>query len=154
MKKQFIPLISVVLTITAVVVFYTGRDFFMGERKATTLVVPPDPDVQILIGNMEAKDSVVADLIAGRITLAEAGGSFQTIDASRPSHLHSFLSIYPGRSDRERMCRQVIAHVNTKLEGRPEHDAVVAGLEADLQKQIAAEPPPLAPVVGPRSSID
>jgi hypothetical protein len=155
MKKQNVVLISVVLLLAAAVTYYCVRVVFVGEPKASASVLPPDPDVGILTKNLQAKDRVVADLIARQITLVEAAEHFQSINALRPSKLQVYPLPFPGRTEQERTCRQVIFYVHTKLEGRPAHDAVVAGLEADLQKVLAADrAAPVGPVMSPKTSID
>jgi hypothetical protein len=165
MKKQIAAMIGAAVMVTVTAGFlYRGCGIFSGGTKGddqrtgseplvlpflSREVVPPNPDVALIQKNLEAKDEVAREVIAGRMTLAEAAARFRTIDASRPPHLPVHLDVVPGSSDEERICRQVIAYVENNLEGRPDRDAVLARLEADLRRHLEVKKPigsPTAPV--------
>jgi hypothetical protein len=76
-------------------------------------------------------------VIAGRLTLLEAAARFQAITLSRPAHMPVSLAGYPGGSDEERFCRQVIAYVESLLEDVSERRAVVVRLNCELRAHLA-----------------
>src|SRR4051794_7161914 len=59
---------------------------------------PADSGVKVLLDNMQAKDGIAQDLIAERLTVAEAITGFQAVDARRPSHLPLSLPEVGGES--------------------------------------------------------
>jgi hypothetical protein len=81
------------------------------------------------------KHRLAAEVIEGRLGLLEAARHYRDLDEQPPPfHWEQFRHNFPGRSDDERHCRQVIAFVRGTL---PEHQradpAVVARLEAELE---------------------
>jgi hypothetical protein len=81
--------------------------------------------------NLQAKIRVVEDLGDRRLTLLEAAGRFR--DLSYPARdylLGWFRAVYPGQSDEERWCRQVICHVRG-------HRRELAALADELEKELA-----------------
>jgi len=77
-------------------------------------------------------------VIDGRLTLAKAAARFRAINASRPHHKPVRLDHYPGQTDEERVCRQVISYVESKLADRPDASAILARLECQLKEHLAA----------------
>jgi hypothetical protein len=84
------------------------------------------------------KEAVVQDLIDGRLGLLEAAARFRDLNERLPAFpWGEFRQVYPGGSDDERHCRQVIAFVLANVRSRPEGDAAVVGrLEAELQGRL------------------
>jgi len=101
----------------------------------------------------QARRDVVAAVIAGRTTLVEAAGAFRELNRGSPSsYWRAFGNLYPGTSDEERHCRQVIAYVRTELEVYPGgENEVVRRLEAELRAHLVRgrlhlpEPPRTGP---------
>jgi hypothetical protein len=173
MKKQIAAMIGVAFLLTVVAgSLYRGHNFMIGSDNAddpragkeahpvpfwSLNYIPPDPDFAALQRNMEAKDAVAEEVIAGRMTLAEAADRFRVINAARPSHLPFHLDAFPGGGDEERNCRHVIRFVDSSLMGRPDREAVVARLESELQRHLAgkveASSPPV-PVQRPTKVAD
>jgi hypothetical protein len=93
-----------------------------------------DREGEVVHRRMAAKRVVVADLAAERLTLLEAAARFRDLNALSPDSLHYVRTCYPGTTDEERLCRQVIAWTETELHERRADDAerVVARLRAEL----------------------
>jgi|SRR5262245_13212648 len=84
---------------------------------------------------VQVRRDVVAAVITGRMTLLQAAGAFRELNRGSPSsYWGAFGHLYPGASDEERHCRQVIAYVRTELEEYPGgENEVVRRLEAELR---------------------
>jgi hypothetical protein len=88
-----------------------------------------------------AVKKLIADNVAtGQVTLAAAGEHFQQLSENAgQSILQSFQMTYPGRSEHERFCRQVIAYALREFEpGDPEGKKLRARLEHDLNEAVAS----------------
>ncbi len=87
---------------------------------------------------VQARRDVVAAVITGRMTLPEAAGAFRELNRGTPSSFWAaFPHTYPGDSDEERHCRQVIGYVRTELEEYPGgENEVLRRLEAELQAHL------------------
>lgn len=81
------------------------------------------------------KESIVEELLAGRLTLAEATDQFVEMNAARPECLNRIRAEYPGSGDREKTARNVIsfAIVHTKP---AERAGVQLRLERELQRML------------------
>ena len=106
-----------------------GREF---ERR--------DADV---FRRIELKDRLVADLIAGRTTLAEVTPQFVELNRDRPGYMTAIRASYPGRTDEERTARTVLQYAERQLAQSPSasHVEITARLEhefADLFPTSAA----------------
>jgi hypothetical protein len=89
------------------------------------------------------KQLVLDDLLADRISLGQAAARFRDLELVLPTCCPSLLaSLYPGSSEEERYCRQVIAHVTAELEKRDvaRLDTLTAELEELL---LGVDTPPL-----------
>jgi hypothetical protein len=62
------------------------------------------------------KEVIVHDLIAGRISLVEAAAQFRALNAGRRDYLSVIRATFPGRTDDERICRNVIGFVEAAVE--------------------------------------
>jgi hypothetical protein len=113
-----------------------GRDAPFSAHMSQ-VVLPSDPDVAAIHHSLEAREQVAREVIAGRVTLLEAAARFQAITLSRPAHLPMSLAGFPGNSEEERICRQVIHFVEIQMEGHPDASAEVARLNRELQDQLA-----------------
>jgi hypothetical protein len=101
---------------------------------------PKEDDVAFLTRLTQEKREVTGRLVAGRITLAEAAALFRDINARRPKCFPLFLEPFPGRTDEERVCRQVLAHVAAELSLSPgEPDPRFDCLEDDLAALLAPD---------------
>jgi hypothetical protein len=83
-----------------------------------------------------ARQAVLADLVARRLTLREAAARFRDLAQDTPDYPWYLLrASFPGPTDDERFCHQVIRHVQSYVSVvRPDEEAeVVARLEAELE---------------------
>jgi hypothetical protein len=95
---------------------------------------------RLVLDSLRVKEEAVRDVIAGRLALREAAGRFAAAEAGRPSHTRTPPEQFPGATAAERRCRQVIHHVQERLDDDPDRrDAVVARLEAELRHDRAAQ---------------
>jgi hypothetical protein len=77
---------------------------------------------------------LAGEVIDGRLGLPEAAAAFRDLSAAAPEfNWEIFRITFPGGSDDERFCRQVIAHVRVQVQDRPDADpALPARLGAEL----------------------
>jgi len=110
------------------------RSASASERTSVLLSGPPE-EAQILQGRIAARNRVADRLLDDEMTLAEAASWFRYLN-DNPRHLAAaYRSQWPGASDGEKLCRQVINWVGTRLSGtrtRSEADAIVRRLEGEL----------------------
>jgi hypothetical protein len=155
MKKQVAALVGAAILFTVLAgALYRGYDQFVALERAadghagmdgtglprqTQEVLPSDSSVAAMQRFLEERDQVVQAVIDGKITLVKAAARFRAINASRPPGLAVHLDLYAGQTDEERICRQVITYVESKLAGRPEASAILARLESELQDHLAAD---------------
>jgi len=144
--RNLIIATSGVTILLAILAGITVRGFYLmqenlnqGERDVgfTREVLPRDPDIEIMKRCAEAKNQVAGEWINGEITLPEAAEEYRTINASRPPHLPASLKGYPGNSEEERLCRQVMMYAEFILRGRSDAKAVLARLESELETYVA-----------------
>jgi hypothetical protein len=78
------------------------------------------------------------EVAAGRLGLVEAAAGYRDLTADDPTfNQEAFRRAFPGGSDEERYCRQVIAFVRETFRKQPGADpAVVERLEAELQDRL------------------
>jgi hypothetical protein len=98
-------------------------------------------EARLLRDSMRANRAIRDDLVAGRLSLAEALAAFRAEDARRPAHLRMRPDSFPGATPEERYARMVLSQVRWHLQGRPCQSAVLDRLEAELQALLSREPP-------------
>lgn len=87
---------------------------------------------------VEVKQQLVDDVIADRLPLAEAAYSFGVWNAKAPETLTAVRVSFPGTSDKERLCRQVIRRVEMALQDRTsEAETVLPRLEREMREYLA-----------------
>ena len=87
----------------------------------------------------EAKQAAVLDLVHGRTTLLEAAARMRDLDRAAPGFKwEQFRQAFPGVSDEERHCREIIARIPwaSPLNG-PTGAAVARRCEEELRDHIA-----------------
>lgn len=87
---------------------------------------------------IEVKEALMADLIAGRVTLAEATDRFLTLSALHPEQLDAIRAAFPGSSDREKVARNVVQYANSRIPAGPQKAAVVARFEAEFDQLVSS----------------
>ena len=100
-----------------------------------------DDDLERAMQRHEAKEALVAEVIADRLTLLEAAARFRELNATWPRASHWLQQRYPGVPYELGLCRQIIDQVCIELrQCDPERgDRVVARLEAELQAHLESE---------------
>jgi hypothetical protein len=107
---------------------------------------PPADDLDLALAwlrrSLAAKDQVTGEVIAGRLRLPEAAARFRALEAARPSrYCDPHTELLPGDSEGERLCREVIWHVQGRLhwDDPAREQEVTARLEAELRDQLARD---------------
>jgi hypothetical protein len=87
---------------------------------------------------LDVKRRLAAEVIAGRLTLLEAAAHFHDLNRDWPaSKWEQFRQHWPGRSDDERHCREVISYVRSELQNLRRADlGPVACLEDELREYL------------------
>jgi hypothetical protein len=95
-----------------------------------------DARLKVTLGRIDYRQNVVEGLIAGQITLPNAAAKFEELNATYAGGTAAILA-FPGASEEERRCRQIIGQVKVMFENRPsESSAIVERLEAELRKHM------------------
>ena len=100
-----------------------------------------DDDLERSIRRHEAKEAIIAGVIADRLTLLEAAAQFRDLNATWPQASHWLQQRYPGVPYELALCRQIIDQVCIELRqcGPEQCDRIVTRLEAELQSQLECE---------------
>jgi hypothetical protein len=109
-------------------------DFYGQLETQVRLETELERDKEITWKEIRARDAVVRDLIEGRTTLLSAAACFRRLaeTSGRPNPLY----LFPGQTDTDRYCRQVIVWVEGRLENdRPDRRQALMNL---LEKELKA----------------
>lgn len=92
---------------------------------------------------IEVKEILVADLIAGRTTLAEVTAQFLTLNRSQPHYMEALRSTYPGLGDEEMVARTVLGFVSARVrtESADRQAEVMSRLDAELNRLVESQTP-------------
>jgi len=101
--------------------------------RVSAVIFPPSEEVRLARERILAKDDVADRLIDGELTLLEAAARFRRINDSSTRSAEDFRREFPGDSDGEKACRQVIAWVHSRAIDR--FGATPADLFADCLKR-------------------
>ncbi len=101
-------------------------------------------DVAYLWQSREAMDAVVADLIAGRLSLRQAADALSAESESRPTRYRIFLGDFPGRSEEERSLYWALHRAEAVLPDDSRRTEILRRLRAELQACLDDQPEPLA----------
>lgn len=93
-----------------------------------------DIDDQTVLRRMQVKETIAAELIAGRVTLLEATAQFESLHSDDRRFRELLELYYPGDSSEERMCRCVIAfaRMRVRVVGSSQESELVDKLEREL----------------------
>jgi hypothetical protein len=85
-----------------------------------------------------AKEIIIRDLLAERLTLMEAAAEFRHLHIAAPPAARSH-QMFPARSEGERYCREVLQWVRSTTTDWPptQGEPILARLEAELQAHMA-----------------
>jgi hypothetical protein len=93
------------------------------------------------LDNVEGKHRITEDVINRGMTLREAAARFQALNEACPEYdWNGFRRTFPGATDEERHCRQVLSAVRLKVEGDHAHGTLLLQrLEAEMQASAQAD---------------
>jgi hypothetical protein len=93
------------------------------------------------LDNIKGKQRITMEVLSNGMTLREAAKRFQALNAACPEYdWDEFRRVFPGKTDEERHCRQVLASVRLKLEvDRSKGNLLLSRLEAELQAAIQVD---------------
>lgn len=139
-------LAALILLATGLAGVVTGRrewPRFAGtpvQPSVCPMVSPPAEASTIVMRRIKAKTNIIEKLLAGELTLFEAGAWFRYLNSEPKSTPNFHWENLPGNDSNEKICRQVI----TWTEGRMRHQApaseiaeVLRRLEEELCRHIA-----------------
>jgi hypothetical protein len=109
-----------------------GADLAAGDQE-------PEACIRDILRRATAKQRLAVEVVEGRLPLVEAAMGFRDLDEQPPPfNWQGFRDSFPGASDDERHCRQVLSYVWGELQDRPDADPALLGrLEAELQDLLA-----------------
>jgi len=115
--RKFVPWLlggaACLTSLAAVVSWHAGLP---GEAESVSRVLsPPAAQSRLTAARIEAKDAVVDRLLGGEIGLVEAAARFRQLNDNPPECPSDFRRVFPGDSDGEKACRQVIAWVQARV---------------------------------------
>jgi hypothetical protein len=108
---------------------------------------------KVLRWTLNTKLAIADELIARRLTLFEAAAGFHAVDGVKQRYIRPVPNTFPGQTDAERLCWQVITFVEESLRDSPDQEAVVACLEEELQEHLDQYGPPKLPEFRRREGI-
>jgi hypothetical protein len=95
---------------------------------------------QITVQRVHAKEQVIQALMAGELGLFEAAAWFRELNLTPPEHPDERWQNLPGRSEEEKLCRQVMCWVRVGMEDTmtaSQLQSKMQELEAELKAHIA-----------------
>jgi len=138
------------LALLALGLFRTGRRTVPGEQAAVREVPGTEPVGMdetrraeyldrlraVIAWAIEQRTELLSDLLAGRLTLFETAAGFRVVQRVKEKYAQPVALRFPGNTEEEQLCRQVIAHTETRLQDDPKQAAVVARLGKELQEHL------------------
>jgi hypothetical protein len=91
-----------------------------------------------VLRRIAVKETLIADLVAGRAGLVETAAQFRALNAGQHGYAVVIRSLYPNTSDDERLCRNVISYVETYAEADEDGRALVYRLTEEMNRLKAA----------------
>jgi hypothetical protein len=106
-------------------------DGYLREQQRNVQLRDDMADIDRVVAD---KHALTAEVIASRLSLVEAARRFRDLDAAAPQfNREAFCRTWPGRTDEERYCREVMGFVRTTLTDEPGRRQLVMGrLETEL----------------------
>jgi len=141
--KSLLPLLVVaclgVVTARRGVHFWAAPRADEGSSPETLPGNEPSEEVAAVVRRLHEKQALAREVADGRLTLREVAARYRELDEAAPGfHWEEFRRKYPGASDEERHCREVISFVRALPPERGDGERTVAGrLESELQASTA-----------------
>jgi hypothetical protein len=99
-----------------------------------------------VLGWCEAtRRALVAEVLAGRLTLAEAAAGFRAVDEVKGSSVPVVGGDFLGRTEAERLCQRVLLFAEYQARQRPDREAVLARLQGELDGLLGQDGGPRLP---------
>jgi hypothetical protein len=97
-----------------------------------------DRQLAVLGRRLDVKERIAARVVRGEMTLLQASAWFRALNETS-EYPDDYRRVFPGASDGERLCRQVIGWARSRARIQSESLAaeVEARLEGDLRKHLA-----------------
>jgi hypothetical protein len=140
--KSLLPLL--VVACLGVVTARRGVNFWAAPRAdegSSPEALPgsePSEEVAAVVRRLHEKQALAREVADGRLTLRDAAARYRELDEAAPGfHWEEFRRKYPGASDEERHCREVISFVRGLPDRKDGEEAVAARLESELQGYVA-----------------
>jgi hypothetical protein len=89
----------------------------------------------------DTKLDIAREVLAGRMTLAQAVESFQEIHEHLPLAWEVMRDHYPGKTDKERWSRNLISWIRSEAEDHPDQQEKLALLDRDLEQFLEQSEP-------------
>ncbi|HJZ58649.1 MAG TPA: hypothetical protein VKE74_27150 [Gemmataceae bacterium] len=138
-RASFLLLIAAALVIAAVGFRQLGR--LLGDPRAESPgrhSIPCQPPLEAhaeYMARSRAKNVVADAVLAGRLSLIDAAAAFHRIDGEKVPQI---VAMIPGRSLKEKLCREVIFYVSVNEYTTSGSDDVTRRLEEELECRLAA----------------
>jgi hypothetical protein len=109
-----------------------------------------DAEDQRVLQRIEIKESLITQLIEGRATIPEVAAHFKMLNSGRVDYLALYHKQYPGASDDECYCRNVVAFADARLsrQGRQGSEQTER-LRRELDRLLRSNGPFVLPDVPP-----
>jgi hypothetical protein len=118
-------------------VLVLGRPLLWPARGTPVPMGAPAPEAgQVVQDRIKGKIKVIDRLLAGELTLLEAAAWFRHLNDNPPEAPLDYRTHWPGGSDGEKLCRQVIYWV--RMRRSPEAEGSAERLERELEELLAA----------------
>jgi hypothetical protein len=90
---------------------------------------------EIVNRRIRAKVMIVREVVAGQLSLLEAAAWFRDVNAADPDYA-CIQCLFPGKTEPERLCRQVLSWARGELNDRPTSQAetIQQALEEEFEK--------------------
>lgn len=86
------------------------------------------------------KEALIDQLIAGNITLAEVTTAFLQLDEDRPASTPSIRSIFPGRTDQEKLIKNVMSYIEMRIPDKNQLAIVMSRLDGERARMCEHAP--------------
>ena len=139
MRCVVLALISLVAGLLGIMVFlWSCTDFWrvLAEEDDRTAALAAWTDAMAY--KTQARERIAREVIAGRRSLVQGAACFRVLNQISADHMPRLRAFYPGCSDEECLCLQVIARVEAILTvERPEQaEGIATRLRAELEAEL------------------
>jgi hypothetical protein len=101
------------------------------------LLLPAGPEHRILLRRMDARLAIVERVLAGQMSLLQAAAQFRKLN-NDPPEFPVYLHHHPGKSEGEKLCRQVIEWADNSLHAGALTPAEIEAALCPLRRELEA----------------